>query len=97
MIGATRNWARSVSLWNLALDQNSGPTNGGCANCRGVVTVDTSTSPATVTNNVEYYALGHLAKYVVSGAHRIDSNTLTVAELRMWRFRILTARSFCSC
>ena len=25
LIGATRNWARSVSLWNLALDQNSGP------------------------------------------------------------------------
>lgn len=75
MIGATRNWARSVSLWNLALDQNSGPTNGGCANCRGVVTIDTRTSPATVTNNVEYYVLGHLAKYVVPGAHRIDSNT----------------------
>ena len=75
LIGATRNWARSVSLWNLALDQNSGPQNGGCPNCRGVVTVDTSASPPTITNNVEYYVLGHLAKFVQPGAYRIDSNT----------------------
>jgi len=75
LIGATRNWARSVSLWNLALDQNSGPQNGGCTNCRGVVTIDTSTSPATITNNVEYYVLGHAAKYVAPGAYRIDSNS----------------------
>jgi glucosylceramidase len=75
LIGATRNWARSISLWNLALDQNSGPQNGGCTNCRGVVTIDYSTSPATITNNVEYYVLGHLAKFVVPGAHRIDSNS----------------------
>ena len=77
LIGATRNWARSISLWNLALDQNSGPTNGGCANCRGVVTIDTRTSPATITNNVEYYVLGHLAKFAVPGAHRIDSNSFS--------------------
>src|SRR5579864_1396044 len=57
LIGATRNWARSISLWNLALDQNSGPKNGGCGNCRGVVTIDDTTSPATITNNVEYYVL----------------------------------------
>lgn len=75
LIGATRNWARSVSLWNLALDQNSGPQNGGCSNCRGVVTIDTSTAPPAVTNNVEYYVLGHAAKFVFSGAYRIDSNS----------------------
>jgi glucosylceramidase len=75
LIGSTRNWARSVSLWNLALDQNSGPKNGTCSNCRGVVTIDDSVSPANVTLNVEYYVLGHLGKFVVPGAHRIDSNT----------------------
>jgi glucosylceramidase len=77
LVGATRNWARSILLWNLVLDQNSGPTNGGCANCRGVITIDSSKSPATITNNVEYYVLGHLAKFVVPGAHRIDSNTFS--------------------
>jgi glucosylceramidase len=75
LIGATRNWARSVSLWNLALDQNSGPKNGTCTNCRGVVTIDDSVSPATVSFNVEYYILGHLGKFVAPSAHRIDSNT----------------------
>ncbi len=81
LIGATRNWARSVSLWNLALDQNSGPTNGGCMSCRGVVTIDDSTTPATITNNVEYYVLGHLGKFVVPGAHRIGSNTFGAGSI----------------
>ena len=75
LIGATRNWARGVTLWNLALDQNSGPQNGGCTNCRGVVTVDDSVSPPVITRNVEYYLLGHLGKFVQPGAYRIDSNS----------------------
>ena len=81
LIGATRNWARSVSLWNLALDQNSGPKSGTCSNCRGVVTIDDSVSPAKVTFNVEYYLLGHLGKFVLPGAHRIDSNTLSPGSI----------------
>jgi glucosylceramidase len=75
LIGAPRNWARSVSLWNLALDQNSGPKNGTCANCRGVVTINDSVSPSTITFNVEYYILGHLGKFMTPGAHRISTNT----------------------
>jgi glucosylceramidase len=75
LIGAVRGGAKSVVLWNMALDQNSGPTNGnGCKTCRGVVTVDTSSSPAVVRYEVEYYALGQASKFVVPGAHRVDSN-----------------------
>jgi glucosylceramidase len=81
LIGATRNWARSVSLWNLALDQNSGPINGTCRKCRGVVTIDEGVSPAKVIFNVEYYILGHLGKFVIPGAHRIDSNTFGSASI----------------
>ena len=81
LIGATRNWARSVSLWNLALDQNSGPNNGTCSNCRGVVTIDDSVSPAHISFNVEYYILGHLGKFVVQGAHRIASNTFGAGSI----------------
>jgi glucosylceramidase len=81
LIGATRNWARSISLWNVALDQNSGPTNGGCLHCRGVVTINDSTTPATIANNVEYYVLGHLGKFVVSGAKRIASNTFASGSI----------------
>ena len=35
IIGATRNWAKGVLLWNLALDELDGPHSGGCGNCRG--------------------------------------------------------------
>ena len=87
LIGATRNWARGVTLWNIALDQNSGPQNGGCTACRGVVTVDDSVSPPAVTRNVEYYALGHLGKFVQPGAYRIDSNTYGAGSLEDVAFR----------
>ncbi|MGB6473923.1 MAG: glycoside hydrolase family 30 beta sandwich domain-containing protein [Candidatus Sulfotelmatobacter sp.] len=81
LIGTTRNWARSVSLWNLALDQNSGPKNGTCSNCRGIVTINNSVSPANITFNVEYYILGHLGRFVVPGGHRIDSNTFGAGSI----------------
>ena len=73
IIGTTRNWARSVALWNLALDEHDGPHTGGCTNCRGVVTINSST--AAVTRNVEYYALAHASKFVRPGAYRIASSS----------------------
>jgi len=76
MINVLRNWGKTVVMWNMALDPTGGPTvQHGCGNCRGIVTIDTSTTPATVSRNVEYYALGHLAKFVETGAYRIDSNS----------------------
>jgi len=73
IIGATRNWARGVLLWNLALDENYGPHLGGCGNCRGVVTINSATGK--YTRNVEYYALAHASKFVHPGAHRIASTS----------------------
>jgi glucosylceramidase len=73
VIGAPRNWARSVALWNLALDKNFGPHLGGCGNCRGVVTVDTATG--AYTRNVEYYALAHASKFVRPESYRIGSES----------------------
>ncbi|MDL4840226.1 glycoside hydrolase family 30 protein [Aquibacillus rhizosphaerae] len=72
IIGASRNWAKTVLLWNMALDEDGGPTNGGCINCRGVVTINTENG--SVTKNVEYYVLGHASKFVDSGAVRIASS-----------------------
>ena len=69
-IGAVRHWAKTVVLWNLALDENHGPHVGGCDNCRGVVTIH---QDGTVEYNVEYYVIGHLSKFVVPGAYRIAS------------------------
>jgi glucosylceramidase len=71
IIGGTANWARTVLLGNLALDDAAGPTNGGCANCRGVVTVH---ADGSVTRNVEYYVLEHVARFVRPGAVRIASS-----------------------
>ena len=70
-IGTTKNWSKTALLWNLALDENSGPTNNGCADCRGVVTINSTSG--TVTKNVEYYAIGHFSKFVRPGAHRVSS------------------------
>ncbi len=73
IIGTTRNWARGVLLWNLALDENDGPHLGGCNDCRGVVTIDSKTGE--VTRNFDYYALAHASRFVRPGAQRIASSS----------------------
>lgn len=74
IIANMRNWAKSALEWNLALDQNNGPLNGGTNTCRGVVTINSGTG--AVTRNVEYYALGHASKFVDPGAVRVASNSV---------------------
>lgn len=71
VIGNFRNWGKSLLLWNVALDENAGPQNGGCDNCRGVVTINSSTG--AITYNEEYYILGHVSKFVDPGAYRAES------------------------
>lgn len=69
IIGASNNWSRGTLLWNLALDPAHGPHTGGCADCRGVVTIDPATG--AITRNVEYYVLGHASRFVLPGALRV--------------------------
>ncbi|MDQ1726991.1 MAG: glucosylceramidase [Frankiaceae bacterium] len=71
-VGTTRNWAKSVVAWNIALDSSGGPHNGGCDTCTGLVTVQPNGS---VTMNAEYYTIGHLSKFVKPGAVRIASTS----------------------
>ncbi|MET7641071.1 glycoside hydrolase family 30 beta sandwich domain-containing protein [Streptomyces sp. NPDC005438] len=74
----TENWvirplragAETVVLWNLALDQDGGPHAGYCQDCNGVVEV----RGEKVHRNAEYYALGHLGRFVRPGARRIASD-----------------------
>ncbi len=89
VIETTRNWGKSVVLWNLALDQNHGPHLGGCTDCRAVVTIDHSTSPTTVTPTVDFTALAHASKFVAPGALRIDSNSSEESPLKHVAFRNL--------
>jgi glucosylceramidase len=71
-IGPTRNWAKSVVNWNLALDSSGGPHNGGCDTCTALVTLQPD---GTVTTNAEYYTIGHLSKFVKPGAVRVASTS----------------------
>lgn len=73
IVGSTRHWSKGVLMWNLALDENHGPRKGGCGNCRGVVTINSTTGE--VTRNLEYYAFGHASKFVKTGAVRIASDS----------------------
>lgn len=73
IIGATRNWARGVLMWNLALDEKHGPHTGGCADCRGVVTINSS--DGSIVRNEEYYAFAHASRFVRPGARRIASTS----------------------
>jgi glucosylceramidase len=75
-VGSTRNWAKSVVNWSLALDSRGNPHRGGCGDetgwCTGVVAID----GPTVTRNAEYYTLGHLSRFVQPGAVRIASDNV---------------------
>jgi len=72
IIGATRNWAKTVLEWNLTSNLSLTPftDRGGCDRCLGAVTIDAD----SVTRNPAYYIIGHASKFVVPGSVRIDSN-----------------------
>ena len=70
--GGVSHWARSVTLWNLALDQYGEP-NQHKPGRRGVVTVNNETGE--VQPNPEYYALAQLSMFARPGAHRCHSTS----------------------
>lgn len=74
IIASTRYGAQSILKWNLLLDENHGPTNGGCSDCRGIVTLNRKTGE--VTRNEEFYAFGHASQFVRVGAKRVESSQM---------------------
>jgi glucosylceramidase len=71
IIGASRNWARTVLEWNLAADPQQNPhTTGGCTECLGALTL----AGDEVTRNVAYYVIAHASKFVRPGSVRIASS-----------------------
>src|SRR5258708_1243381 len=73
IVGATRNWSRTVIEWNLAADPTFQPhTNGGCTQCLGALTIG-----AGVSRNVSYYIIAHASKFVRPGSVRVASTALT--------------------
>ena len=70
IIGASRNWCRTVIEWNLAADENQDPhTPGGCTQCLGAVTI----TGDDVIRNPAYYIIAHASKFVRPGSQRIYS------------------------
>ncbi|MFD8259742.1 ricin-type beta-trefoil lectin domain protein [Streptomyces griseoluteus] len=86
IIDYTRNWAKSVTKWSLAVDQNMGPHNGGCGTCTGLITVHNGDGRSgSVDYTVEYYDMGHLTKFVRPGAQRIASTASSAVPNVAWR------------
>ncbi|WP_428655181.1 glycoside hydrolase family 30 protein [Runella sp.] len=70
VIGAPRNWCKSVLEWNLAADPKQNPhTDGGCTACLGAITIG-----ETVSRNPAYYIIAHASKFVRPNSVRIASN-----------------------
>jgi len=86
VIGSTRNWAKTVIKWNLALDSSYGPHNGGCSNCYGFLTITPETETG-YTFNYDYYSIGHASKFVIPGAYRIASTSFQYQGLESVAFQ----------
>ncbi|MGM0946729.1 MAG: glycoside hydrolase family 30 protein [Bacteroidota bacterium] len=74
LIGAPRNWAKTVLEWNLSSNLELTPhtDRGGCDRCLGAVTIDGD----QVTRNPAYYVIAHASKFVDDGSLRIDSESI---------------------
>ena len=70
-----RNWCRSITGWNLALDEKGRP-NIGPFPCGGVVTINSTSHE--ITRSGQYWAFAHFSRSIERGALRFESQgTLT--------------------
>lgn len=78
IIGAPRNWCKTVLEWNLAADPQQKPyTEGGCTTCLGALTIG-----ETVVRNPAYYIIAHASKFVKPASVRIASNvTMSLSNI----------------
>jgi len=80
-----RNDSKSFVLWNMALDEENGPTvpGFGRSTCRGIVQINQKTKELVYT--LDYYGLAHFSKHIKPRAVRIDSTSDT--EVRTVAFK----------
>ena len=77
-----RNWSRSITMWNLALDENGTPYIGhheegdivprAPTTGRGVITIDSMTRK--ISRSGRFWALAHYSKHVRRGAKVFRTN-----------------------
>jgi glucosylceramidase len=70
-----RNGCRSITAWNLALDELGRP-NIGPFSCGGVVTINSQTKE--ITRSGQYWAFAHFSRAIRRGARRFDSQSAAV-------------------
>lgn len=70
--GILRNWCRSITAWNLALDERGRP-NVGPFSCGGTVTINSQTKE--VTRSGQFWAFAHYSRLIRRGARRFDSQS----------------------
>jgi len=66
-----RNWAQSITGWNLALDEKGRP-NIGPFPCGGMVTIHSQTRE--ITQSGQYWAFAHFSRHIRRGARRFESS-----------------------
>ncbi|WP_348262038.1 glycoside hydrolase family 30 beta sandwich domain-containing protein [Telmatobacter sp. DSM 110680] len=71
--GILNNWARSITAWNVALDEKGRPDIGPFS-CGGVITIDNATHKVTMSG--QYWAFAHYSKHVKRGAKVFATNGL---------------------
>lgn len=69
--GIVNNWARSITSWNLVLDEKGNP-NIGPFPCGGVITVESGSHK--LTRSGQYWAFAHFSKHVKRGATVFATN-----------------------
>ena len=75
IIGASRNWCKTIIEWNLASDENQKPhTDGGCSSCLGAITISNN----GVQRNTAYYVIAHASKFVSPGSIRLHSSISSI-------------------
>lgn len=70
--GILQNWCRSITAWNLALDETGHP-NVGPFSCGGVVTIHSQTRE--ITRSGQFWAFAHYGRAFRRGARRIHSQS----------------------
>jgi glucosylceramidase len=71
-VGVLRNWCRSITCWNLALDEHGHP-NIGPFSCGGLVTINSQTRE--ITRSGQFWAFAHHSRLIRRGARRFDSES----------------------
>jgi glucosylceramidase len=69
--GILNNWARSITAWNVALDEKGNP-NIGPFPCGGLITVENGSHK--VTKSGQYWAFAHFSRHVRRGAKVFATN-----------------------